>query len=228
MIVADLIKDAYANLNVIDVEDGPTAAEYAQGLRALNSLLAAWSTELTVYGVVDEQFTLTPGQSVYTVGSGLDFNTAWAYAIDGAFIRDANNIDYQLQIVTEGQFDQISDKTTQSRPEYLLYVPRTYPNATATLFYVPDAAYTLFWTAQKVIKEFASIEDTVGIAPVYEEALQYNLSLRLAPKMRVPVSQELAMLARESKSRIPVVVEPATFDGAFNAGKRYSIYSDSI
>lgn len=228
MIVADLIKDAYSNLGAIDIEDGPTPAQYAQGLRALNSMLGSWSTELALYGLVDEHFTLTPGKDVYTVGVGQDLDTAWPYSIDGAFIRDSNGIDYQLQIISEGQYDQISDKTTQSRPDYLLYIPRGYPVGTATVFYVPDSAYDLYWTAQKVIKEFTSIEDTVGIAPVYEEALKYNLSMRLALPCGVPVTQELAMLARESRSAIPIPIEPASFDGAFNAGKRYSVYSDNI
>ena len=228
MIVADLIRDAYANLGAVDIEDGPTVAQYDQGLRALNSLLATWSTELALYGLVDEVFTLIPGQDVYTVGVGGDFNTAWAYSIESAFIRDVNNIDYQLQIISEGQYDNISDKTTESRPDYLLYVPRGFPTGTATIFYVPDAAYELHWTAQKVIKEFATIEDTVGIAPVYQEALEYNLSLRLAPKCGVPVPQEVALLATTSKAAIPIPLEPASFDGAFGAGKRYSVYSDNI
>lgn len=228
MIVADLIKDAYANIGAVDIEDGPTPAQYAQGLRFLNSLLGAWSTELALYGLVDEHFTLTPGKDVYTVGAGQDFDTAWAYAIDNAYIRDANHIDYQLQIITQNQYDQISNKTTVTRPEYLLYVPKGYPVGTVTIFYVPDKAYELYWTAQKVIEEFASIEDTVNIAPVYEEALKYNLSMRLALPCGVPVSQELALLARESKAAIPIVVEPASFDGAFKAGKRYSVYSDNI
>lgn len=228
MIVADLIKDAYANLGAVDIEDGPTPAQYAQGLRVLNSMLGSWSTELALYGLVDEHFTLTQGKDVYTVGVGQDLNTAWAYSIESAFIRDSNSIDYQLQIISEGQYDQISDKTTGSRPEYLLYVPRGYPVGTATIFYVPDAAYELYWAAQKVIKEFTSVEDTVGIAPVYEEALRYNLSVRLALPCGVPVTQELAVLARESKAAIPIPIEPASFDGAFKAGKRYSVYSDNI
>lgn len=229
MLVSELIKSAYLNLGAVDIEDEPTPAQYAQGLRSLNAMIAAWSRgRVTLYGLFDESFTLIPGQSVYTVGAGGNFNTAWAFQIESAFIRDANNIDYQLQIVTAGQYESLTLKTTQTRPKYLYYNPKGYPTGTATLFFVPDAAYTLFWSAQKVINSYASIEDALGIAPEYEEALEYNLTARLAPKCGVELSRELAMLAASSKSIIPLAVEPAEFDGAFNAGGRYSIYSDTL
>lgn len=229
MLVSQLIKAAYLNLGAVDIEDEPTPAQYAQGLLSLNSMIAAWSrARMTLYGLFDESFTLTPGKAEYTVVSGGDFNTAWAFQIESAFIRDANGADYPLQIVTQGQYDSLTVKDTESRPEYLIYNPKGYPTGTATLFFVPDAAYTLFWTAQKVITEFASIEDTVGIAPEYNEALEYNLTARLAPKCGVALSRELAALAVSSKAVIPLAVEPAEFDGAFHATGRYNIYSDTL
>lgn len=229
MLVSQLIKAAYLNLGAVDIEEEPTPAQYAQGLLSLNSMLAAWSRgRMTLYGLFDESFTLTAGKGEYTVGTGGELNTAWPFLIESAFIRDANGTDYPLQIVTQGQYDSLTIKTTQSRPEYLLYNPKGYPTGTMTLFFVPDAAYTLFWTAQKVITSYASIEDSVGIAPEYEEALEYNLTARLAPKCGVDLSRELAMLAVSSKSIIPLAVEPAAFDGAFNTGGRYSIYSDTL
>lgn len=229
MLVSQLIKAAYLNLGAVDIEDEPTPAQYAQGLLSLNSMIAAWSrARMTLYGLFDESFTLTPGKATYTVGTGGEFNTQWAFLVENAFIRDANNIDYPLQVITQNQYDSLTIKDTESRPEYLFYNPKGYPIGLATLFFVPDAAYTLFWTAQKVITSFASIEDSVGIAPEYEEALEYNLTVRLAPKCGVDLSRELTALAMSSKSIIPLAVEPAEFDGAFNAGGRYSIYSDTL
>lgn len=229
MLVRNIIKAAYANLGAIDGAGEPESWQYEQGLQSLNSMLASWSREkLTIYGAVDESFTLTPGDGVYTVGVGADFNTAWPFDVINAFYRDANGIDTPLVITTQGQYDSLADKSISARPEYLVYDPKGYPTGTATLYPVPDSAYTLFWTAQKVITSYASIDATVGIAPEYEEALEYNLTLRLAPKCRVPVSQEIAALARISKSVIPVDIEPAQFDGAFKTRTRYNIFSDNV
>jgi len=220
MIVAELIKSAYADLGVLDIGSDLDPAQYAQGLLSLNSMIGAWSRgRLTLYGLVEESFTLTPGKAVYTVGSGGEFDTAWPFQITRAFIRDANDIDYPVQIITPGEYAAIVLKTVSERPFRLVYNPKGYPTGNATLYPVPAAAEALHWTAQKVLVSYASIEDTVGVAPEYEEALEFNLALRLAPKMSVPVSGELRELARQSKSVIPLSVEPATFDGAFGSAR---------
>lgn len=228
MVVADLIKAAYSNIGACDIEEGPSAAQYAQGLQSLNSMIKSWSTSLTLYGLFDESFTLTPGKAEYSVVSGGDFNTAWAFLIESAYIRDDQGTDYPLQIITSGQYESIAVKTVSTRPEFLYYNPKGYPTGTANFYFVPDVAYTLFWSAKKVITEFASIEDTVAIGPEYEEALEYNLSLRLAPKSGASVTPELAALARSSKAAIPCAIEPAEFDGAFAASGRYNVFSDQI
>lgn len=228
MIVADLIKAAYANIGACDIEEGPSAAQYAQGLQSLNSMVKSWSTSLTLYGLFDEEFTLTPGKAEYSVGAGGDFNTAWAFLIESAYIRDAQGTDYPLQIITSGQYEGIAVKSVSTRPGFLYYNPKGYPTGVATFYFVPDDAYPLFWSAKKVITEFASIEDTVNIGPEYEEALEYNLSLRLAPKAGAVVPAEVKEIARTSKSVITPVVEPATFDGAFTKAGRYNVFSDQI
>lgn len=226
MLVRNLIKAAYSNLGVIDGAGEPESWQYTQGLQALNSMLASWSREKQViYVLFDENFTLTIGKQSYTVGTGGELNTGWPFEIQSAYYRDSNGIDYPLQIVSQDQYERVARKTTETRPRYLLYNPKGYPTGNATLFPVPDQAYTLFWTAQKVIISYASIDDTVGIAPEYEEAIEYNLTVRLAPKCRVPVSQEIAALARSSKSVIPTYIEPAQFDGAFRTSNRFNIYS---
>jgi hypothetical protein len=228
MTVADLIKAAYSNIGACDIEEGPSAAQYAQGLQSLNSMLKSWSAGLTLYGLFDESFTLTPGKADYSVVAGGDFDTAWTFLVESAYIRDSQNIDYPLQIVTAGQYENVALKTVSARPEYLYYNPKGYPTGTATFYFVPDKAYTLFWSAKKVITEFASIESTVAIGPEYEEALEYNLSLRLAPKAGSTPSAEVKEIARTAKSRIMPAIEPAEFDGSFNKGRRYNVYSDTL
>jgi hypothetical protein len=228
MIVYDLLKAAYANLGAVDLEGDLTSAQVAQGLISLNSMIGTVSQKQTLYGLFNESFAITSGQATYTVVSGGDFNTAWAYAIESAYVRDAQGVDYPLQIITEGQYDNVGLKTVSARPQFLLYNPKGYPTGLVTLYYVPDKAYTLFWSAQKPLTSFASSDDTVGIGPQFEEYLEYNLSIRLAPKCGATVSAEVAAIAKRSEMALPIVTDPAQFDGAFSKGRRYNVYSDQI
>jgi hypothetical protein len=229
MLVSSLIKSAYCNLGVVDIEDDPTPKQLEIGLQFLNSMIGAWSVgRMTLYGLVDESFVLTPAKATYTVGIGGELNTAWAYSIQSAYVRDSSGVDYPVQVTTPDQHELIALKSVSARPRHIVYNPKGYPTGNLTIYPVPDLAYTLFWSAQKVIVSYASIEDSVGVAPEYEEALLYNLSLRLALPCNVPVTVELRELARLSKSAIPVAIERAVFDGAFCQSERYNILTDTI
>jgi hypothetical protein len=228
--VSDLIKAAYLNLGACDIEQGPTPAQYAQGLQALNAMLASWSrSSMTIYGLVQESFALTNGKSDYTVGSGAELDTIWPSQIVRAYIRYSSNFDYPVQIISQGQYDRLGLKSTAGIPRCLVYNPKGYPTGNAKLYPVPQGSYTLFWTAQKVITSYATLEAQLGLPPEYEEALEYNLTVRLAPKVGARLTPEIAALAISSKSAIPVDIEPAVFDGAFGFNcHRATIYRATI
>lgn len=227
MLIRNIIKAAYANLGVIDLEEGPTPAQYDQGLQSLNSMLAAWSSQdVVLHGMVDESFTLTPSTGAYTVVSGGGFNTAWAIRIEKAFIRDSNNLDYPVRIITTGEYSEIPDKNLEGMPDLLFYNPKGYPTGNAILYPVPNLAYTLHWSALKQLGNFANIDVTLTLPPEYEEAIEYNLSIRLAPKCVVQqIPPVVVSLATTSYAKLPIVVNPALFDGAFNTRNSYNIYS---
>lgn len=223
--IGQLIKAAYANLGIVDLKSDISPEQYEQGLNSLNAMLGGFSRKrLNLQGTFDESFTLINGQATYTIGSGLEFNTTRPIEIISAFIRDSNGTDYPILVTTQGQYDQIAVKTVTGLPERILFNPRT---SVATLYPVPDDAYTLQWRAQKLITSFAAIEDVITLPEEYEELLEYNLSIRLAPKSNVDTPQEVAAIASSSLANFTMAVEPAQFDGVFVQPGRYNIYSDN-
>lgn len=227
--VSQLIKASYANIGVGDIESGLSPALMEQGFNSLNGMLGAWGRKrLIIRGIVSESFPLVVAQSVYTIGVGGNFDTSWPFQILDAYIRDNNGIDYPVNIITREQYNSISVKTVDGRPEYLYYDPQ-YPTGVIRLYYVPDATDTLFIDSQKVITSFSDVDSSITLPPEYEEALEYNLSLRLAPKTNNPVPPEVAMLASSSFGVINTQpVDPAKFDGAFATRGVYNIYADNI
>lgn len=227
--VSELIKASYANLGVGDVESSLSPAMMEQGLKSLNAMIGSWSRKrLVIRSIITESFPLIVSQSVYTIGLGADFNTTWPFQILDAFIRDASGIDYPVNIITREQYNSISVKTVDGRPEYLYYDPQ-YPTGVIRLYYVPDETDTLYIDSQKVITSFADLDTAITLPPEYEEALEYNLSTRLAPKTSSPVPPEVAMLASSSYGVLNTQpIDPAKFDGAFATRGVYNIYSDNI
>lgn len=66
----DIITGALRNLNVLAASETPSASDSADALMVLNDLLESWSIDhLTIYSVVENILTYTPGQYQYTVGN---------------------------------------------------------------------------------------------------------------------------------------------------------------
>jgi hypothetical protein len=66
----DLITGALRNINVLAAGETPSAGDAADALQVLNDMLESWSIDhLSVYSVVENLLTFTPGQYQYTIGN---------------------------------------------------------------------------------------------------------------------------------------------------------------
>lgn len=222
--VSSIIKAAARAKAAIDRFNDLDGAEYEDGLRALNAMLALWAAEgITIYNVITESFTLVTNKPSYTIGTGGDFNTTRPTDIYYALIRDAGNNDYAVSVITDEEFDCIANKTTPGRPNRIQLKPG-YPLATLTVYPVPLLSETIVLANTKVIASFASIDDDINLPPEFEEALIYNLSLRIIPE--VPPTALVADLAAKAKDAIYTIpVAPLIGDAALsNSFRPFNIY----
>ena len=161
-----------------------------------------------VRATIKEHFPLTAGKGDYTIGIGQDFNTSKPIKIVGGFIRDGNNMDSGLDIITEDIYDSYQDKSISlARPVALFYDPgltqQSVQTGTIRLYYIPDdsTSYTLYIDETKPFSDISSILNQVTFEPPYEEAIIFELAIRLWPEyheVKVPVSKDLYMLANEA------------------------------
>jgi hypothetical protein len=124
----------------------------------------------------------------------------------GAFIRDSNGHDYDVELISESEYNSISEKTTSSRPSSLWFYP-SYPLAYIYLYPTPDAAETLWLVSMKIFTEtssFDSLTATLAFPPEYEEPLINNLALRLAPRFGKTTPAEITSLANSGLETISV------------------------
>jgi len=237
MLVSDLLSASLRKIGALSSGETIETARQAEALSALQSMLRSWSAlSSNVFATVKENATLTAGKASYTWGSGGDIVTARPNQVLGAYILDSGGMTHPVDIIAEGRYRSISNKDTSSRPYSLFFHP-TYPLANIYLYPVPDSAETLYLDSFKPFTEtgsFGLTTDTLTFPVYYEEAIIFNLAIRLAPEYGRAVFSEVALIAKTSYSTLvtinaanqvePIFV-PIPANGCYGAG--YSINTDS-
>jgi hypothetical protein len=191
---------------------------------------------MIVFASTKESITLTPGQYLYTWGGGGDVSTTRPYQLLGCYIEDSEGVTHPVDIIPEGKYRSISVKGTVSRPYSLHYHP-SYPLAEIYLYPVPSDAESLYIDSFKPWTEtssFSGLTDVLSFPSNYEEALIYNLAIRLSDEFGKQVSAATAAIAASTLNAIMsvnsanqveevVIITPAS--PAY--GARYSINSDT-
>lgn len=198
----DAVTASLRLIGAIAPSESVSASEATDGLATLNRMLDSWSNEnLVIYTLTAETpLTLTPGDGTVTMGTSGDITTR-PMSIEKALIRDGTT-DYNLRILTLDEYTRIGDKTTQSTLPTSIYDDGGYPQRTLTLYPVPSAAKSLVLYTKRAITQIATLDTSLSLPQGYEEALIYNLAMRLAPEYGKTPSELIFNTANETKASI--------------------------
>lgn len=180
---SDLITRALRRCRALGRDEVPTAEDSADGLIALNNLLDLWWNErLTVFHITQENFTLTPGQASYTIGTGGNFNTTRPVKItDGCFVR-YNSQDFPVATLQDRvPYDNIIQKTLSGMPQVLFY-DAAMPTGTVYFWPVPDQAYQVYLNSLGRLQSLAGLTTQVSLPPGYDTLLVDGLAIDRAPE----------------------------------------------
>jgi hypothetical protein len=203
---ADIVNSAMRIIGAIGKSEVPSSDEMMDGLQALNLMLELWSARrLMVRGTIQFSNVLTAGKYSYTIGTGGNFNTLKPVDITSAFLRDANNIDTGLDIISREEYDSYGDKMiTSSRPIALCYDAGAAQQApqmgTVLFYYIPDGSttYTVFMQLQVQLTDFSNLTSQVTFEAKYGEAMKYELAIRLWREYHEsdkPIPEDIKVLA---------------------------------
>lgn len=230
----DIIVDALQAAGVIGVGQVPLAENVNLSLRQLNRMIAQWNRKRwLVYHLIDTSLPCT-GAQFYTVGSGGDFNIPRPDRLEAAFFRQtttapANQIDYNLQILESMEdYSRISLKQLVSFGYYIFY-DSGYPLGKVYPWPILQNQYELHIITKAVLSTFASLATTVNLPPEYEEAMQWNLALRLRPLFQMPPDETVTAMAAASLNTLRganTQIARLTMPRPLNGGGIYNIYSD--
>lgn len=223
-------------IQVIGVDQSPTAQEAADGIYALNCMLDAWSIErLMVYQVQQAGHVWLSGNASRTIGSGGDFNAARPIRIEpkGTFFRTSSNYDYPVGVYPRSDYDNIVQKSAGgSIPDHLFY-DDNFPTRTLYAYPVPSETLTLYLNTWKALQQFTALTTSLSLPPGYQGAIEYNLAVWMAPEFGAAAkaaARDIAGQASLLKQAIKGVAKPdlvARVDGALTGGRPSRIESDS-
>lgn len=140
------------------------------------------------------------------------------------------NVDFPLEILESREdYSDIALKTLVSFPRYIFY-DSAFPIGSVYPWPIPQASiYELHLLVKETLNQFVTLNQTINLAPEYEEALWTNLAARLAPIYQLPPRPDVIALAREAlnvirgaNTQIPRLIMPKHL----TRGLLYNIYSD--
>lgn len=173
-----LIESAFKKIGVLPIGETLPGDYSAHGLKALQFMLRRWSaSNLRLFYTETDTVTLT-GAASYTIGSGGDCDTVRPSSIRGGYVRDSDNHDYPFSLIDESQYRAIVVKSLGGTTTMGWYNPE-YP--LGVIYVWPLSTGTLYLDSLKALTDPSALTTSVTFPPEYDEAIIYNLAIRLAP-----------------------------------------------
>lgn len=227
MRAVDVITRSLRGVGYIGTGQTPDSDALNDGFLMLNEMLDSWGlSKLFVFQYLEEQFPLTAGKGVYTMGPGGDFSTVRPNEIVSAYVR-LGQIDYPIQIIDNDAYSNIGLKASFTSITQFLYLDPKQPLAEVNLWPVPQAGLTLFMQSAQQLAQFPDLATDVTFPPGYGEAIRHGLMPRLAAEGLGTITGEQAEIAKASIARLKTlnsnvpVLKP---DYATNGAGRFNIY----
>ncbi len=175
----DYIKDSFQIAGIYQPGETPSAEEANGALNKMNDMLSSWSADIRpVFCQRHDVYQLEGGRAHYTIGPTGDFVQPRPNKIQNAMVRVQGQLDYPLEIITPADYQGLNLKTLLGIPQYLSVNPKM-PNLELSLYYVPQQSYELNLNTL-ISLDCQTLTGNVEFPPGYEEAVKYNLALRLA------------------------------------------------
>jgi hypothetical protein len=147
---AMLLNNALDPFNTIESKDREIC------FRFLNMIVKNIQKDEDLWVTTDVTHTLTPGTESYTVGTGLDIDTARPLKLKHCRRRDASGNEIAMDVVSRQEYMEQPTKSTQSQALSVYYDPQI---ANGVLYVWPTGTATdktIILTFQRPIQDFDS------------------------------------------------------------------------
>lgn len=208
--VRQLITDTFKLIGARAAGEVPRDDEMTDGFNRLNNMISSWTLQkLTIHSITRTEYDLVSGQGTYEIGpTAADFVQARPVWINRVGIIQNNNPSQPIELPMEIQTTkdwatEIPVKNTFSALSTKVYIDGAFPNRNMTFWPIPNVGnldIAIYWP--QAITQFTTVDDTVAWPDGYEEAVRYNLAIRLAPEFGREINQVIVAVARDTLSWI--------------------------
>lgn len=206
----DLITRALRLGRCIGIDQTLSAAEAADGLRVLNSMLDSWATErLFCYAIRDESFTWASGAASRTIGAAGNFATDRPVRVDDSSYFTVDGVDYPVQFLPGDSYVALPVKTLTSTFPQSIYVDYT-SSALVTLYAypVPSQANTFHLRTWRLLQTFAALTTDMALPPGYQRAIEYSLAEEVTPEYGLDVPVSVSRIAAKARGNVKRINSP--------------------
>ena len=225
----DIISSALRLLNVIAVGETPTDDQAETGMAVFNDMLAAWGLErLMVFNI--QRLVLTPStlKQTYSLGLGGDFNIVRPNRIERVGVISLNNPVQPLELPMEYTIDssvwsEVPVKAISSTLPQIMYDDVAFPQRNLSVWPIPTVGIQFAFYVWSQLTKMTDTQLDLEFPPGYNEAIRYNLAVRLAPEFNAELRPDVAGLAASAIAKIKsnnIVIPEAHCDPALVARGR--------
>lgn len=182
------------------------AADGADALVTLNAMLDAWRVESLLRDALvrTTQATVANTQT-YTIGPAATIVlTPTPSVIEGAgylIPGSSPSQEVPIAVLTDQAYEAITIKgQTDALPQAIWY-KRGAPNGTITVWPNVTQIVTLVLYTRTALAQWTTLATDLTLVPAAEEAVVFQLALRLCPEYGRPVTPEIAELASSALGR---------------------------
>ncbi len=201
----DIVTTAAKKLGVIGQSESLGAAEMADGLALLNSLIDALGIDRTMlHHVATVQYTWPSSTQTRTIGDGGNIDTDWPSKIEsGTFFRDSGNNDFPVTVTHDAeQYERISYKPVGGSFPKLMFYDRAFPLGTLKIFPFPSESMTLFLKCWQPLQSFSTPTTGLTLPPGYRRLLEHNLAVEMEGPFGMTAPQSVKDIAKQSRADI--------------------------
>jgi hypothetical protein len=203
----DLLASAARLIGVLASGETLSGNEIADGLLIAQQMMDSWQAErLNIFSITISEFPLTPGQQVYTLGTGGNFNVPRPAKIERmsivSLLNPAQPLELPLEMLTEAGWQAIPVKLISSSLPTVVYDDGAFPLRNLNFWCIPTIAVNTRIYLWNALNTFPDTTTDVTFPPGYLKAIRYNLAVDLAPEFGRPLPPEVAAQAILSKAVI--------------------------